>query len=177
MISSTIIHILLLITILILCIETIRENTKELVVKIKYSKEYTDRQIPKISDEDLKRGDWIDLRAAETIKIEKGKYKLINLGIAMELPKGCEAVVAPRSSTFKNYGVILSNSIGVIDNDYNGDNDYWKFGAIALRTTTIKAGERICQFRIQQNQPNIKFKEVEELGNKDRGGIGSTGRF
>lgn len=120
-------------------------------------------------------GDWIDLRASEDIELKNGEFKIIPLGVSMQLPKGYEALVVPRSSTFKNFGIILANSIGVIDNSYCGDNDIWKFPAIALRDTVIKKNERICQFRIIANQPKFKVEEVLVLDNADRGGIGSTG--
>ena len=122
-------------------------------------------------------GDWIDLRAAEDVTMKAGEYRMIPLGVAMELPHGYEALVAPRSSTFKKYGVILANSIGVIDESYKGDNDEWNFLAYAMRDTVIHKNERICQFRIIQHQPMISLEEVETLGNPDRGGIGSTGKF
>ena len=102
---------------------------------------------------------------------------MIPLGVAMELPKGYEALVAPRSSTFKKYGVLLANSIGVIDESYCGDNDEWKFLAYATRDVVIEEDERICQFRIIRHQPEIEFEEVFELGNTDRGGMGSTDKL
>ena len=138
-------------------------------IKIKYL-----RNIKKI--ERFNTGDWIDLRAAETFNIRKGEYALIPLGVAMELPEGYEALVVPRSSTFKKYGIIQVNSIGVIDESYKGDNDEWHFPAFALRDTVIHKNERICQFRIIEHQPLVHLKEVEHLGNDNRGGIGSTGR-
>lgn len=122
-------------------------------------------------------GDWIDLRAAETTEIKAGEFKMIPLGVAMELPKGYEALVLPRSSTFLKYGVILVNSMGVIDESYCGDGDEWHFLAYALHDTVIPKNERICQFRIVEHQPSIELVEVERLGNTDRGGIGSTGRM
>lgn len=121
-------------------------------------------------------GDWVDLRAAKDIYLERGEYKAIPLGIGMELPEGYEAVVAPRSSTFKSFGIMMANSIGVIDHSYCGDNDQWHFPAYAIRDTCILKGDRICQFRIMENQPPIEFEVVEHLGNKDRGGFGSTGK-
>lgn len=139
-------------------------------IKIKYL-----RDIQRI--EKFNVGDWIDLRAAEDVTMKAGEYKMIPLGVAMELPKGYEALVAPRSSTFKKHGVILVNSIGVIDESYNGDGDEWNFLAFAVRDTRIHKNERICQFRIIQHQPLIHLREVETLGNSDRGGIGSTGAF
>lgn len=138
-------------------------------IKIKYLKD-----IAKI--EKINVGDWIDLRAAEDVYIPKGEYAMIPLGIAMELPKGYEAIVAPRSSTFKKYGIVMANSIGIIDECYCGDNDEWQFCAIALRDTNIFKNERICQFRIIEHQPPVEIEEVKSLGNADRGGIGSTGR-
>lgn len=138
-------------------------------IKIKYL-----RDIDKIERLDV--GDWVDLRCAEDTIIHAGEYKMIPLGIAMELPQGYEALVAPRSSTFKKYGVLLVNSIGIIDESYKGDNDEWNFLAYAMRDTYIPKNERICQFRIIEHQPSIELVEVESLGNADRGGIGSTGR-
>ncbi len=122
------------------------------------------------------KSDWIDLRAAETVDMEPMEFKLIPLGIAMQLPAGFEAHVIPRSSTFKNFGIIQANSMGLIDESYCGDNDQWYFPAIALRKTTILANDRICQFRIMKHQPQIEFREVDNLNNESRGGIGSTGK-
>ena len=139
-------------------------------IKIKYL-----RDIQKV--EKISVGDWIDLRAAEDITMKDGEFKMIPLGVAMELPNGYEALVAPRSSTFKKYGVILANSIGIIDESYKGDNDEWNFLAYAVRDTVIQKNERICQFRVIEHQPMLHIVEVETLGNPDRGGIGSTGAF
>lgn len=122
------------------------------------------------------KSDWIDLRAAETVDMESMEFKLIPLGVAMQLPAGYEAHVIPRSSTFKNFGIIQANSMGLIDESYCGDNDQWYFPAIALRKTTIHANDRICQFRIMKHQPQIEFREVDNLNNESRGGIGSTGK-
>lgn len=121
--------------------------------------------------------DWIDLRAAVDVKLEAGDYYAIPLGAAIELPKGYEAIIAPRSSTCKHFGILLANSIGVIDESYKGDGDEWHFPALAVRNTVIHAGERICQFRIIKHQPKYALKWVDHLGNKNRGGIGSTGRL
>lgn len=122
------------------------------------------------------KSDWIDLRAAEEVSLKKGESALIPLGVAMELPKGYEAHVVPRSSTFKNFGIIQTNSMGVIDETYCGDNDQWFFPAYALRDTVIHVNDRICQFRIMEHQPAVTFSETESLGNEDRGGHGSTGK-
>lgn len=127
--------------------------------------------------EKIHNGDWIDLRAAKSVLLKAGEYQLIPLGIAMELPKGYEAILAPRSSTFKRGGILLANSIGIIDESYKGDNDEWHFPALAIRDTTILVNERICQFRIIKHQPEIEFEVVDSLGNDDRGGLGSTGRM
>lgn len=137
-------------------------------IKIKY---FAD--IEKIKT--IEKGDWIDLRAAETTKLKKGEFKLIPLGIGMELPEGYEAHVVPRSSTYKNFKIIETNSMGIIDNSYCGDNDQWFFPAYALEDTIINKNDRICQFRIVEKQPKIQFEEVNELKNPDRGGHGSTG--
>ena len=147
-------------------IEVINSTTK---VKIKY---FTDK-IDKINKID--KGDWIDLRAAETVELKAGEFKLIPLGIAMQLPKGYEAHVVPRSSTYKNFGIIQTNHQAVIDESYCGDNDQWFYPAYALRDTVININDRICQFRIMEKQPSIEFEEVGTLDNEDRGGIGSTG--
>lgn len=132
------------------------------------------RDIQKI--EKINVGDWIDLRCAEDTILRKDQYQLIPLGVAMELPIGYEALVAPRSSTFRKYGILLANSIGVIDESYKGDEDEWNFLAYATKDTIIRKNERICQFRIIEHQPLFILKEVDHLGNKNRGGIGSTGR-
>lgn len=121
------------------------------------------------------KSDWIDLRAAEDITLKAGEFKLIPLGVAMKLPKGYEAHIVPRSSTFKNFGIIQTNHQGVIDEIYCGDGDQWYFPAFAMRDTTIKTNDRICQFRIMEHQPALQFNEVEALAGQDRGGIGSTG--
>lgn len=160
-------------------------------IKIKYF----DNKCPRI--EKIDKGDFIDLRAAniksytdnstyanlmykewgETgiLRYKKGDVIKFGLGVAMELPKGYEAVVVPRSSTFKRWGLIQTNSMGVIDHSYKGDSDEWNIEFIATRSGIINRYDRVCQFRIQKNQPEITFKEVEHLGNNDRGGFGSTG--
>ena len=143
--------------------------------------------------EKIEKGDWIDLRANKDIFIPKGEMRLIPLGVAMELPTGYEAHLVPRSSTFKKWGIIQTNHCGIIDCSYCGDNDEWLFPAYCLEDrdecemvykdgvgtkkygTWIRKGDRICQFRIMENQPTLEFEEVEVLGNKDRRGIGSTG--
>lgn len=140
-------------------------------IKIKYFTE----KIEKLAYIDGK-SDWIDLRAAESVDLKKGEFKLIPLGIAMELPKGYEAHIVPRSSTFKNFGIIQTNHQGVVDSSYCGDNDQWFMPALAVRDTHIECNDRICQFRIMENQPKIFFEEVEVLAGKDRGGFGSTGK-
>lgn len=138
-------------------------------VKIKYL-----RNIARV--EEIEGGNWIDLRAADNIAMKAGEFRLIPLGVAMELPEGYEALVAPRSSTFKRYGIILANSIGIIDEAYKGENDEWHFPAFATRDCIICRNDRICQFRIIKHQPPIEFNAVDKLNNPDRGGLGSTGR-
>lgn len=139
-------------------------------IKIKY---FTDA-IERLAYIDGK-SDWIDLRAAEEVCMKKGEFRLIRLGVAMQLPAGYEAHVVPRSSTFKNFGVIQANHMGVIDGSYCGDNDEWRFPALAVRDTVIHVNDRICQFRIMKNQPSLVFEETAHLEGKDRGGFGSTG--
>lgn len=124
---------------------------------------------------EILKGDWIDLRSAEDVSMKQGEYKLISLGVSMILPNGYEAHVVPRSSTFKNFGIIMTNSIGIIDNSYSGTNDIWQFPALALRDTKINKGDRICQFRIFKKQEKLEFYEMSQLNPFDRGGIGSTG--
>ncbi len=141
------------------------------IIKIKYHS----NEIDKLTYIDGK-SDWIDLRCAERISLKKGDFALINLGVSMCIPKGYEAHLAPRSSTFKNYGLIQTNSVGVIDNSYSGDNDIWKMPVYATRDTIVEVNDRICQFRIIENQPKIAFDEVEHLNGTDRGGFGSTGK-
>ena len=119
--------------------------------------------------------DWIDLRAAEDVTMKKGEFRLIRLGVAMELPQGYEAHVVPRSSTYKNFGLIQTNHMGVIDESYKGDADEWKWPALAMRDTEVHAGDRLCQFRIMNHQPQINFIEVQTLENEDRGGFGTSG--
>lgn len=120
-------------------------------------------------------GDWIDLYVSETVELRAGDFALIPLGVSMQLPAGWEARTAPRSSTFRRWGILQANSVGVIDNSYCGTNDEWKLPVYATRDTVIEKGDRICQFRIFENQPPIEFEEAEELSDTDRGGFGSTG--
>jgi dUTP pyrophosphatase len=122
------------------------------------------------------KSDWIDLRASEEVELAAGEFKLIPLGVAMQLPKGYEAHLVPRSSTFKTWGLLQTNSMGVVDCSYCGDNDMWRMPVYATRDTVIHVNDRIAQFRIMENQPKIVFTEVETLGNNDRGGFGSTGQ-
>lgn len=121
------------------------------------------------------KSDWIDLRAAERVELKAGEFKLIHLGVAMKLPDGYEAHIVPRSSTFKNFGIIQTNHCGIIDNSYCGSEDWWYMPAYALRDTVIEKNDRICQFRIVENQPKVVFEEVNELSIQNRGGLGSTG--
>lgn len=139
-------------------------------IKIKY---FSD-EIERLTYIDGK-SDWIDLRASEEVELKAGEYKMIPLGVAMQLPQGYEAHLAPRSSTFKTWGILQTNSIGVVDGSYCGDNDMWRMPVYATKDTVIHVNDRVAQFRIVENQPKIVFEEVDTLGNKDRGGFGSTG--
>lgn len=139
-------------------------------IKIKYF----DKEIKKI--EKFSKGDLIDLRSAETVELKAGEFHLIPLGVGMKLPEGYKANIYPRSSTYKNFGIILANSVGQIDNSYSGDSDQWMMPVIALRDTIIHKNDRICQFEIQKIQPVIEFVEVEHLDEINRGGFGSTGK-
>lgn len=148
------------------------ENTmNQETIRIKYHS----KEIQKLEYIDGK-SDWIDLRSAEHVTLKKGEFHLIKLGVSMQLPEGYEAVIVPRSSTYLNFGIIQTNHMGVVDESYCGDNDVWMMPALAMRDTEINVNDRICQFRIQKHQPQIIFDEVEHLDNRDRGGIGSTGK-
>ena len=138
-------------------------------INIKYVKDGMDKI------EILSGGDWIDLRIAEDVTLEAGEFKLIPLGVAMMLPKGYEALLIPRSSTFKKYGIIQANSVGLIDETYCGNNDEWHFPAYATRNISIHKNTRICQFRIIEHQPSVGIVEVTELSEINRGSFGSTG--
>lgn len=138
-------------------------------IKIKYHTKF-DKPIQAIEN-----GDWIDLKSAVTYEYKKGDFFLINLGVSMELPKGYEALLAPRSSTFKKYGLIQVNSFGVVDSSFCGNDDCWMLPVYALRDGRVEKNDRVAQFRILENQPKIEFEVVEHLNNKPRGGFGSTG--
>lgn len=138
------------------------------IIKVKYHDQPHKLQMIEI-------GNWCDLYTAEEVNLKQGESTLISLGVSIQLPQGYEAIIAPRSSTFGKWGVLQTNSIGVIDNTYCGDNDIWKMPVYATRDITIPAGTRLCQFRIFENQPNLKFAAVSSLGNEDRSGFGSTG--
>lgn len=144
-----------------------------LKIKIKYLTDKIDHI------EQIAQGDWIDLRAAETVELKKGEFYQIPLGIAMELPEGFEAWLTSRSSMCKKFGIFHCDDLGIIDNSYCGDNDQWFLPVIAVRDTKIEVNTRICQFRIhktmREEYGEIEFDEVETLGNPDRGGLGSTG--
>lgn len=141
-----------------------------LEIKIKYH----DKSLGKLQK--LPMGDWIDLRASEQVDMNAGEFKIIPLGVSMKLPKGYEAHVLPRSSTFKKWGILMVNGMGIIDESYCGEGDVWGFPALAMRPTTIYKGDRICQFRITQKMDDLKFVEVEFMEDNDRGGYGSTGK-
>ena len=148
-------------------------NGVKMTQKIKIK--YFSNKIDKLTYIDGK-SDWIDLRAADDVELKKGEFKLIPLGVAMQLPEGYEAHIVPRSSTFKNFGIIQTNHQGVIDCSYCGDNDQSYMPVLAVRDTQIHINDRICQFRIMENQPKIDFEETDSLEGKDRGGFGSTGK-
>ena len=138
------------------------------VIKIKY---HTDGiEISKIAI-----GDWIDLRASEDVIINRGDFKLISLGVSMKLPNGFEAHIVPRSSTFKTWGILQANGMGVVDNSYSGNGDIWRFPAYATRDTEIKKGDRICQFRIIK-KAKMTIEKTDDLGDNNRDGFGSTGK-
>ena len=146
------------------------ERDMEKTIKIKYHSD----KIEKLRYIDGK-SDWIDLRAAEDYSLKKGDFKLINLGVSVQLPKGYEMLIASRSSTFKNFGLIQTNALGIVDESYCADSDVLMWPCLATRDTEIHVNDRLCQFRILEHQPSIVFEEVETLGNDSRGGFGSTG--
>lgn len=141
-----------------------------LIISVKYF----DKDLPKLKKIDI--GDWIDLRSAIDIHMIRGQFELIPLGIGMILPDGYEAHIAPRSSTFANFGILQTNGLGIVDNSYSGDNDQWMMPVLALRDTRIAKGDRICQFRIVQKMPAITIQETEHLNLVSRKGFGSTGK-
>lgn len=140
-----------------------------LEIKVKYF----NKDITKLNK--ITKGDWIDVRSAETIEMQAGEFKLIPLGIGIKLPENYEAHLVPRSSTFKNWGIIQTNSQGVIDNSYSGDNDQWLMPVYATRDTVINFDDRVAQFRIVERMPEIEIVEVDKLDDISRGGFGSTG--
>lgn len=140
----------------------------ELPLRIKYF----DKNIEKLKK--TEKGDWIDLRSAIDISLKKGDFALIPLGVGMVLPDGYEAHIVPRSSTFKNWKIIQTNSVGIIDNSYSGENDQWMMPVYAVEDTKIKKNDRICQFRILEKMPVLEIQEVEHLNDVSRGGFGST---
>ena len=143
-------------------------DSNNLTIKIKYHNDI-------LPLDPFENGDWIDLRAAEDVEMRSGEFRLISLGVSMKLPEGYEAHIVPRSSTYKHWGIIQANHMGVVDNSYSGDNDIWKFAALAIRDTIIYKNERICQFRIMKKQPKFEFEEVDYLDDPDRGRFGSSG--
>lgn len=138
-------------------------------VKIKYHTDITPL-------EKTEKGDWIDLRAAEDVELKAGEFKLISLGVSMELPKGFEAHIVPRSSTFKHWGIIQTNGMGIVDNSYCGDNDIWMFPALATRDVKIEKNDRICQFKVVKKMGEVSFNIVDHLNETNRGGFGSSGK-
>ena len=147
-------------------------------IQIKYSDEYIKRNLPKIKQ--LANSDWVDLYTSTDAVIKFGEVSVIPLGVSMQLPKGYEAHLVARSSLFKNYGAILTNGVGIIDESYCGNNDEWKASLLGVdkynEVIYVPAGSRLVQFRIIRKQPDIGFIEVDDLGNPDRDGFGSTGR-
>lgn len=141
---------------------------------MKIKVKYFDKEIDKL--EKIAVGDMVDLRIAETVDLKNGESKIVRLGVGMKLPQGYHAEVYPRSSTFKNYGVLLTNSVGVIDNSYCGEEDEWRAHLLAIRDTTIWKNDRILQFKIVKNEEKMEFEEVEHLDEVSRGGYGSTGK-
>ena len=122
------------------------------------------------------KSDWIDLRAAENVSMKQGEYRLISMGISVEIPKGYEMLIVPRSSAYKNFGILQTNAMGVVDESFCGDNDIIHMPILAMRDTEIHINDRIGQFRLMPHQPEVHFIEVDHLDNEDRGGFGTTGK-
>lgn len=144
--------------------------SESIVIRVKYHNpnlKDTIKQVPESA--------WIDLRAAETVEMEPGDFRIISLGISMEIPEGYEAHIAPRSSTFKNFGILQTNGVGVVESSYCGEDDIWGFPALAMRKTVIHEGDRICQFRIMKQMEPVEFITTDKMNNQSRGGFGSTG--
>ena len=142
-------------------------------ILVRYHDDYDGEPLQKL--EKIVVGDWIDLRAAKDVHLQKGEFTIIPLGVSMKLPEGYEAHIVPRSSTYKKWKILQTNHMGVIDNSYSGDNDIWGMPVIAMEETTIRKNDRICQFRIMKRMPTVTIVEVEKLEGADRGGFGSTG--
>lgn len=165
------------------------ENISTKTIKIKYAEDAQSKLSTEYAVETIKikyhadieplvqktGSDWIDLRVAEEVRLRPEQFKLIPLGVSMKLPEGYEAHIVPRSSTFKTWGIIQTNHMGVIDESYCGDDDQWMMPVLATRAVIIHKNDRICQFRIVKKQPKILFQEVDSLGEESRGGFGSTG--
>lgn len=145
-----------------------------MIIKVKYFENHEGLTVEPLKKID--KGDWINLRANETISLRKGDFRLIPLGVGMKLPEGYEAHIVPRSSTFKNWGILQTNSMAIIDNSYSGNNDQWWLPVFATKNTIIQRNDRICQFRIVERQPVIEFDTVEFLDDVDRGEFGSSGK-
>ncbi|EHK2326991.1 deoxyuridine 5'-triphosphate nucleotidohydrolase [Clostridium perfringens] len=152
-----------------------------MIIRIKYFDKAT--KLKKIT-----KGNWIDVYANKDVFVKCGERAMVPLGFALELPEGWEGHLAPRSSTFKTWGIIQTNSVGVVDDTYIGDNDQWHMPVYCLqgkdlesengqeiKGTWIRKGDKIGQFRIMEVMPEIEFEEVESFGNEDRGGFGTTG--
>ena len=142
-------------------------------ILVRYHDDYDGEPLQKL--EKIVVGDWIDLRAAKDVHLQKGEFTIIPLGVSMKLPDGYEAHIVPRSSTYKKWKILQTNHMGVIDNSYSGDNDIWGMPVIAMEETTVKKNDRICQFRIMKRMPTVTIVEVDKLEGADRGGFGSTG--
>lgn len=124
-----------------------------------------------------RHGAWIDLACSEDVSMKQGDVRIIPFGINVKMPEGFEGIIAPRSSTCLKHGILMANSIGIIEKEYCGNDDVWGFVAYAVRDTFIPAGTRIAQFRIQPMMPEINVIETDDMGCASRGGYGSTGEY
>lgn len=149
------------------------KDMSPLEIKVHYHEELYG-ELPKLHK--IEQGDWVDLYSAEEVHLKSGQFQLVSLGFSMQLPKGYEAHIATRSSTYKNWKILMANSLGIIDESYAGDNDIWRFPALAMEDTVIHKGDKIAQFRLVEKMPEVSFEVVDHLDNPNRGGIGSTGK-
>lgn len=164
--------VFLIISIASLCCSIVSLSRKEgtEIIPIKYKGDSTGMKLRK-----LPQGDCIDLYTHNSVSYKKGDTVVVDFGVAMVLPNGYEAHIYPRSSTFEKYGLLLTNSVGIIDNAYHGDEDWWCGKFYATRDGEVLQGDRVAQFRLVKSMQPVMFDEQHQLGLDSRGGYGTTG--